>query len=1098
MIGIAAWFASLAVAAGGEPVGAAAPPANVVFILSDDQHWRDYAFMGHPHLRTPHLDRLARESLVFTRGYVTSSLCSPSLASVITGRYPHEHRVVGNDPPGGKEAFAAGRERMARHLEEWPTLPRLLGARGYASLQTGKWWQGDFSRGGFTEGMTKGARHGDEGLVIGRKTMQPIYDFIGRSRAAGKPFFVWYAPMLPHDPHDPAPELVEHYAAKTDSIHVARYWGNVERFDRTVGDLLDHLDRENLSANTLVVYVTDNGWIQSLDNPRCAPRSKLSPYDGGVRSPIMLRRPGTIQPGTNDALASAIDIMPTVLAACGVEPPAGLPGVNLLDAQAVAARRQVFGECYKHTLVDLDDPAQSLLWRWTVRDRWKLIVPATAGADRKVELFDVVADPGETRNVTAEHPDVVADLRASLDAWWNPKKEAAASPAVGTDLDRGKGAASQGKMAAGLPSPPASLAELPRFSVPGFEDDMRSLNDLHALHHDAAFSTCTLWDGWLPMSTIWASSEKQSKYRAALLERRIDADGYVSMQQHRGLAHSDGWPFPAWQQSGGAGFHFSTAREQWAIKQFRLKPLASTEGWEISGAEVQGIDPVQGLKLKASADVVTIATPSFRCGVIVAPFARLEWAVKNAPADVKGSLEWQLEGETQWPAGREVPMPVPSTMRYTNVPLHQHAEYSGVLVRYRIRLERAAGAEIDLTSIITAIDTRHPVTNALYLRGCCDYFAWTQDLEFLRRNIGRMRKAVNFALEEFSVREQKHVFVCWVGHDGRSGIAIGPGGRKTKRFGHGVGNNYWDLLPFGGHDALATIYLYDALRAVATLETAITNHPEWRVPSNAPEPDAIVLDALADDIRRDFGKRFWNESTGRFVGWIDVDGRAYDYGFTFVNLEAIASGLASTDQSTSIFAWLDGRRSVPGDTSVGTDIYHWRFAPRATTRRNVKTYMWAWFNPEKIPWGGQVQDGGAVLGFSYHDIMARLKVNGPDDAWKRLREIAQWFREVEAEGGYRRYYAEPGRGTLQGGGTAGGLGLDREFMESVLVPQVILQGFLGFQASPEGFHVEPHLPPDWPSLTVTGIRFQDRILDVTAYPDGRVDVNDRGRLSATP
>ncbi len=424
-------------------MAAAAEPPNVVFIVSDDQCWRDYGFMGHPHLRTPHLDRLARESLVFTRGYVTSSLCSPSLASVITGRYPHEHRIVGNDPPGGGDAFAAGRERMIRHLEEWPTLPRLLAARGYRSLQTGKWWQGDFSRGGFTEGMTKGTRHGDEGLEIGRKTMQPVYDFIARSQAANMPFFVWYAPLLPHDPHDPATELVEHYAAKTDSVHVARYWGNVERFDRTVGDLLDHLDRERLSENTLVVYVADNGWIQSADHPRFAPRSKLSPYDGGLRSPIMLRRPGTIQPRTSDALASAIDIVPTVLAACGIEPPAGLPGVNLLDEKVVASRRQVFGECYTHTLVDLDEPAMSLLWRWTVRDRWKLVMPSTAGAGGtlpaeeakridphsagryergEVELFDVVADPDETQNVATTHPDVVADLRASLDAWWTPGK----------------------------------------------------------------------------------------------------------------------------------------------------------------------------------------------------------------------------------------------------------------------------------------------------------------------------------------------------------------------------------------------------------------------------------------------------------------------------------------------------------------------------------------------------------------------------------------------------------------------------------------------------------------------------------------------------
>ena len=100
---------------------------HVVLVVSDDQHWGDHGFMGHPHLRTPNLDRLARESLLFRHGYVPSSLCCPSLASLITGRFPHEHRIVGNDPPGtgtiprdtpeGKRLFADGREAMNRHLD---------------------------------------------------------------------------------------------------------------------------------------------------------------------------------------------------------------------------------------------------------------------------------------------------------------------------------------------------------------------------------------------------------------------------------------------------------------------------------------------------------------------------------------------------------------------------------------------------------------------------------------------------------------------------------------------------------------------------------------------------------------------------------------------------------------------------------------------------------------------------------------------------------------------------------------------------------------------------------------------------------------------
>lgn len=634
-------------------------------------------------------------------------------------------------------------------------------------------------------------------------------------------------------------------------------------------------------------------------------------------------------------------------------------------------------------------------------------------------------------------------------------------------------------------------AQLPQFAVPGFEEDMQALNALHALHHDGAFTACTLWDAWLPMATVWASEKKRSQYREVLLNRRIDVEGYVSMQQHRGMAHSEGWPFPAWQQSTGAGFHFSTAGDSWAIQNFGLKPSRSVEGWEISGAEVRGFDASAGLQLKGTDDVVTIVTPAFRCGTIVAPFARLEWAARGLSPNSQATIEWRLEGEDAWPTERAVALAAPGEMAYANVPLYRHRQYSGMLTRYRVRLDHAAGAELDLKSIITAIDTRHPTTNCLFVRGCCDVFAWTGDLDFLKENIVRMRRAVAFALDEFQVRQQKHVVVPWVGHAGRSGIAFDPEGKKVARPGLGVGNNYWDLLPFGGHDALATVTLFGALDSMAALEENIARHPQWKIPRADSQSSAAALRQLEQEIRADFQSRFWNRDTGRFNGWIDLDGRPYDYGFTFVNLEAIAAGLASQEQSHSIFQWLDGQREVAADTSRGADIYHWRFAPRATTRRNVETYVWPWINPEQIAWGGQVQDGGAVLGFSYHDLMARLSINGPDDAWRRLRAILQWFREVQSEGGYRAYYARPGRGALQGGGTPGGLGLDHEFMESVLVPQVMLFGFLGFKPTPDGYELEPRLPSDWPSLTITGIRFQDQILDITAHADGRVDVSPR-------
>ena len=403
--------------------GTQAGPPSVVLIVSDDQAWTDYGFMGHPHIQTPRLDRLARESLVFRRGYVTSSLCCPSLASLITGKYPHQHKITSNDPPGGskdKDTFAAGREAMSRFMDAQPTLPRLLTQAGYLTLQTGKWWQGDYSRGGFTHGMTKGQRHGDAGLDIGRKTMQPIYDFIGEAKKQDKPFFVWYAPMLPHTPHNPPERLFDKYKSLTPSPHVARYWAMCEFFDETCGQLLDHLEEQKLAENTIVIYVTDNGWIQDPDKPQYAPKSKQSQYDGGLRTPIMVRWPSQIAPRTSDVPISSLDILPTVLDAVGVKRPADLPGLNLLDEAAVAKRETVFGECFTHDSRDLQTPAASLRWRWLVQGDWKLIVPASHNEPQSVvELFDLKSDPDEKNNVATSESTRVSALRKELDAWWS-------------------------------------------------------------------------------------------------------------------------------------------------------------------------------------------------------------------------------------------------------------------------------------------------------------------------------------------------------------------------------------------------------------------------------------------------------------------------------------------------------------------------------------------------------------------------------------------------------------------------------------------------------------------------------------------------------
>lgn len=422
------------------PISSAQPPPNILLIVSDDHAWTDYSFMGHPTVRTPSIDRLAASGTLYTRGYLQTAVCRPSLATLITGRYPHQHGITGNDPPGGlKTMFEPhARAAMVDVFRRNEVLPALLAARGYVSLQTGKWWEGSPQDAGFTEAMTHGdvsrrGRHGDEGLKIGREGLQPIYDFI--DRAGGKPFFIWYAPFLPHTPHTPPDRLLKKYEGTGVPAPVARYYGTIEWLDETVGQLLDHLDRRKLADNTLVVYLADNGWIQSPEAKPAQPtRAKMSPYDAGIRTPIIIRWPGRAAAARDDrTLAASIDVVPTLLKAAGIRPSGDLPGIDLLDRRAMARRKDAFGAIFVHTAVDVTSPVANLKYRYAVRaDGWKLIQPFTRNReaalmiDRRTadwmrfdpELYNLLTDPHEEKNLALERPDTVKELRASMDRWW--------------------------------------------------------------------------------------------------------------------------------------------------------------------------------------------------------------------------------------------------------------------------------------------------------------------------------------------------------------------------------------------------------------------------------------------------------------------------------------------------------------------------------------------------------------------------------------------------------------------------------------------------------------------------------------------------------
>ena len=405
-------------------------PPNIVFILSDDQAWTDYGFMGHNQIETPRLDAFASEALTFTRGYVPTSLCSPSLATIITGLYPKNHGVLGNDKvvPGDKrEDKEAWRPKNYQPVIDnfigINTLPDFLKDKGYLSFQTGKWWIGNHKNGGFDDGMThgdpeRGGRHGDYGLEIGRKGMDTLRSYVDVALKKKKPFFLWYAPFLPHSPHTPPQRLLDKYIDKAPSEYVAKYWAMCEWFDETCGELFDIIEDKGLTENTLFVYVCDNGWVQNLDNGSYDEVSKRSPYDLGMRTPIMYKWAGKIKPKLDkETVVSSIDMVPTVLDILNIEKPNNLPGISVLDTYKVEKRDVIFGEIYAH---DFDTVESSLFYTIAIAKPYKIIVPdPVRKAKAKIELFNIDIDPFEKNNIADSQPEMVKKLKSKIETFRN-------------------------------------------------------------------------------------------------------------------------------------------------------------------------------------------------------------------------------------------------------------------------------------------------------------------------------------------------------------------------------------------------------------------------------------------------------------------------------------------------------------------------------------------------------------------------------------------------------------------------------------------------------------------------------------------------------
>ncbi len=446
-----------AVAAG---AGAGARKPNIVFILTDDQGWGDGTRFGHPYMRTPSIDRLAREGAWFKQFYVANPVCSPSRTAFMTGHYPARHRV--------HRHFSRPQNHKAWGMPDWldpdaTTVCDLLKTAGYATAHFGKW---HLCGGGVKEAPAPTDYGIDDYRVCGPMHMKgwapetrrdPFFRakstgyfvdeairFIKANR--GTPFYINLWTLVPHATLNPTPEELAVYKglevapgdfpgymrqyvkdAKDTTSQMRVFCASMTGLDKAIGRLLAFLDREGLADDTIVLFSSDNGPEDyhignarnaGMGSPGPLRARKRSIYEGGVRTPLIVRWPGKVEAGRVDdtSVVASVDFLPTVCRLAGVPLPGRLApdGEDVSDVLLKGPRprtRPVFWE-WRGPVAG--NPAYEPP-RLAIREgKWKLFANPDGAS---VQLYDVPADPGERTNLASKHPDVARRLTAKLLAW---------------------------------------------------------------------------------------------------------------------------------------------------------------------------------------------------------------------------------------------------------------------------------------------------------------------------------------------------------------------------------------------------------------------------------------------------------------------------------------------------------------------------------------------------------------------------------------------------------------------------------------------------------------------------------------------------------
>jgi len=411
---------------------------NIILLVGDDQGYPYFGFMGADYVQTPNMDKLAASGTLFTEGYVPQNHCRPSLQTLMTGTLPidYEEAVANliNEKNIPEDSIVGFKHHAMRHFE---TLPRILAKAGYKSFQGGKWWEFNYQNGGFDEGMTKGWKKGDkannewflqfmggEGRKLARATMQPVYDFVEANKE--QPFFIWFAPELPHYPFDAPDKYYNIYKDKDMTESAKRYYANCTWFDDGVGELVRYLKEKNEFDNTLFVYVNDNGWEQephqefrhdSLRWHNGGDKGKLSVYDQSFRTPIIFSwKDKILADATSKALMHSADIPATILDYLDIDIPDNYFGRSyktLIEDVSKKDRDIIIGKATQMRSED-DMMGMKIEAYWARTENWFFQWNLTLDT---IALFDMKSDPKNNVNLAKNHSNTVEDFKTKIETW---------------------------------------------------------------------------------------------------------------------------------------------------------------------------------------------------------------------------------------------------------------------------------------------------------------------------------------------------------------------------------------------------------------------------------------------------------------------------------------------------------------------------------------------------------------------------------------------------------------------------------------------------------------------------------------------------------